>query len=62
MRGGRSSFYSAFNSVFERQLPVSQTYQAAFNATTTIFEESVGQSPYKSFNSFKVARSKRKGR
>jgi hypothetical protein len=60
MRKERNSFYSAFNTEFEKQLPVNPNYQSAFNAAANNFEEKVGASPYKSFNSFKVQRSKRR--
>lgn len=56
----RSSFFSAFKSEFDKQLSVTSDYQSAFNAASNVFEEKVGVSPYKTFNSFKVQRSKRK--
>lgn len=55
----RSSFFNAFNSEFEKQLPLQKDYRSAFQAASSKFEEQIGQAPYKTLNSFKVQRSKR---
>jgi hypothetical protein len=56
----RTSFYNAFNSEFEKQLPLSKDYSSAFQAASEKFQNTCGQSPYSNFNSFKAQRSKRK--
>lgn len=56
----RSSFYNAFNSEFEKHLPLAKNYKEAFDSASSTFERNCGQSPYKNYNSFKVARAKRR--
>jgi len=56
----RSSFFNSFNSEFEKHLPETENYQAAFQATTNKFKESVGNSPYSDWNSFKSVRSRQR--
>jgi hypothetical protein len=58
----RTSFYSAFNSEFEKHLPLTKDYKSAFSAAANHFENTIGQSPYKSYESFKVQKSKRNKR
>lgn len=58
----RNSFFNSFNSEFEKLLPKTDTYQEAYQAATNKFQESVGTSPYSSWDSFKTQRSKRKKR
>jgi hypothetical protein len=60
MERERSSFYNSFNTEFEKQLPLNENYRSAFHAADQKFQDAVGQSPYKTWESFKVARSKRR--
>ena len=56
----RSSFFESFNSEFEKLLPETKSYQAAFDAASNKFKDSVGNAPYNSWDSFKTQRSKRR--
>lgn len=56
----RNSLFNAFNSEFEKQLPLTTDYRSAFHAASEKFQEHVGASPYSNYSSFKVQRSKQK--
>jgi hypothetical protein len=57
----RSSFFKSFNLQFEKQLAgTNLTYQQAFEAASNFFNETIGGTPYKSWESFKSVRSKRR--
>lgn len=53
----RKSFFEAFNSEFEKLLPSSKNYQAAFDGACDKFRQSVGNIPYNSWDTFKARRS-----
>ncbi len=56
------NMFDVFNAEFERQLPKSKSYRDAFHAAEERFISLVGQSPYKSYESFKVQRSKQRAK
>jgi hypothetical protein len=58
----RNSFFEKFNSEFEKHLPSTKNYRAAFHAASEVFVEKVGVSPYSNFETFKTRRTQVRGK